>query len=90
MAFTDMEKSCLREYHALLSRKPAPTLTDTEKADLDVIVTGDETEKRLVVKTFIESHAKPNVDSVLADIDAEKAALQARQGDLQTWLDANS
>lgn len=89
MAFTDMEKNCLREYHAVLSRKPAAILTDAEKADLDTIVTGDEAEKRLVVKTFIEMHAMPNVENVLADIDADKASLQARQSEFQTWLDAN-
>jgi hypothetical protein len=89
MAFTDMEKDCLREYHVVLSRKPLAVLTDSEKTDLDTIITGSETEKRLVVKTFIESHSKPNVDQVLADIDAEKTSLQAKQTELQAWLDAN-
>jgi hypothetical protein len=89
MAFTNMEKDCLRECHALLSRKPSSTLTDAERADLDTIVTGDEAEKRLVVKAFIETHAKPNVENILADIDADKAALQARQSEFQAWLDAN-
>lgn len=90
MAFTNMEKDCLREYHSVLCRKPSSTLTTDEQTDLDTIVTGDEEAKRLVVKKFIESYAMPNVENVLADIDANKTALQGRQSDLQAWLDANS
>lgn len=87
MAFTDLEKDCIRQYHRYLCRKRG--LGETEATDLEIILTGDETAKRAVVKTWIESHAKPGVDTTLTEIDSRKTALQTEQTNFQAWLDAN-
>lgn len=87
MAFTDLEKDCIRKYHTYLCRKGK--LIGSEATDLETILTGDETAKRAVIKTWIETHGKPDVDANLDEIDARKTALQTEQTDLQDWLDAN-
>jgi hypothetical protein len=87
MAFTDLEKECLRSYHSHLCRKVP--LTVEEKADFDTLLTGEEDAKRLLVKSWIEGFEKPNVDQAVSEADQHKAALQAKQTELQDWLDAN-
>ncbi len=87
MAFTDTDKTCLRDYHTYLQRKErSGKLSDTDKADLDTILTGEEAAKIVAAKWFAENVRLVEVDARLAGLDAEKATLLIEKADLARYI----
>ena len=88
MAFTDTDKDCLLGYHSHLRAKAlrGPRLEGTDAADLETIVTGTEAEKVVLAKWFAANVTLIGVQERLANIDAEKTALQAEETALLAYI----
>ena len=87
MAFTDTDKDCLRGYQAhLLNKERTGRLEGADAADYETITTGTEAEKQVVAKWFAENVTLVAVQARLANIDAEKTALQAEETALLAYI----
>lgn len=62
MAFSDMDKECLRNCHAYFVAEQAKReLTAQEAADLDTILVGDEADKITVAQWYAENVELPTL-----------------------------
>lgn len=87
MAFTDLEKECLHDCHANLTRAgKLRSLTTQEQTDLDTILYGDEVAKKALAKTWAQNVAVVQVDDALANIDQTKTDLQAKKTALEALI----
>jgi hypothetical protein len=90
MAFSDMDKDCIRACHAhLMGLKSKRDLTAQEEADLDTILVGDEAAKIALAQTYAQDVELPMVQGEIAGLSlgAENlGTLQAKETDLQTYL----
>jgi len=87
MALTNIEKSCLLECQGHLTRKSNRSLLSTEeKASLEQLVTGTETQRRAIIMDYITNTALPGIDESLASIEVEKARLETQKTDLEAYI----
>lgn len=87
MALSTTDKDCLEELHSyLVKRNNRGRLTEDEKVHFASLKTGDEAERVAAAKWYAEHVALAQVQSTLADIDAQKAALQAKEADLLAYI----
>jgi hypothetical protein len=90
MAFSDIDKECLRDYHTyLMGLQRKRPLTTEEAADLDTILLGGEADKIAVAKKFAENIALTHVRSEIAGSSIRSPdlrALQIKEAELEEYL----
>jgi hypothetical protein len=87
MALNTTDKDCLEALHDyLVKRKMKGLLTAEEDGHFASLKTGDETERVAAAKWYAETVALVRVQGALAGIDAQKAALQAKETELLAYI----
>ena len=87
MALSTTDKDCLEKLHDyLVKRDRKGRLTGDEETHFAALKTGDETERVDAAKWYAESVALVQVQARLANIDAEKTALQTEETDLLAYI----
>lgn len=91
MAFTTFEKDCLRDCSRVLVRKrDRRRATAAELDDLDIIETGDETDKKALVLRWIEDRVLPGTEELIDDIGQLTLDQEAKKIELEAYVAANS
>ena len=92
MALTDFEKACIDEIYDGLAPKDGRS-TSEQQADMATIRHGSEAERQALISDYITATGLikvaseiASVDQQIADLTAAKAALQAKQADMQNYV----
>jgi len=87
MALSATDKDCLEKLHEyLVRRERTGRLTDEELTHFASLKTGEEAERMAAAKWYAENVALIQVQARLANIDAEKTALQTEETDLLAYI----
>lgn len=87
MALSATDKDCLNELHNhIVKRERAGGLTADEVTHFASFKTGEGADRVAAAKWYVESVALPLIQRRLDGIDQQKADLQSKKSDLETYI----